>query len=297
MSKNRMGAFRRALSQMTENLWLQFVAITTLCITLTLFGGYLTLCLNIHTFLERLATGASLLVVLNDNISSEQGEILAKKLLNLKEVQQATFIDKQHAMERFRQQLGSQEDLLDDLEDNPLPNSIELILIPGQEALDQLPLTIQNYPEVNEVMTSRPWLKRVDNLQTLVIQISIALGILFFIGVVLVITNTVRLAVYARRDYLEVLDLVGASAGYIRWPFIWEAVLQSIIASALATLLIWCASFLWRHIGELPFALEWPDMINLPWQMPVLLMLLATLSGILGGLMGVGRILRHPELK
>jgi len=178
------------------------------------------------------------------------------------------------------------------LESNPLPSAVEITLKPGIRPLDSLIALLEKRPEVREVVTSRPWLYRLDQAAEVMRELSAALGLLLFAGVVFLVINTVRLAIYLRREQLEVMDLVGASAWYVRLPFLLEALLQALIASGLASLLIWGVLLLITAPASLPLGLNLGDILAMPRMVPLVLAGLAVLAALLGGFIGVGRALK-----
>jgi cell division transport system permease protein len=277
---------------MREDLWLQGVAISTLTVALAIVGAYLALCLNIQQAGSRLVTGATLMVALDDSLSLDQGRVMARELAAHAQVDQVRLVSKGEALKRFQRQLGPHQGLLEGLEENPLPNALEVFLVPGSRAAPELAAELSRKPGVAQVVSSRPWLHRLEKSASTLAAVAVALGFLLFLGVVLLVTNTVRLAVYVRREHLEVLDLVGATAAYVRWPFVLEAVLQALAASGLASLLVWGMLRVLEAPAELPLGLDLSQLMGFPWQVPPALLALAVLAGALGGLLGVGRVLR-----
>ncbi len=284
----------RALRQMGEDLWLQGVAISTLAVALAIMGAYLALCLNLNQAAGRLLTGPTLLVVIAPEASATDGRELATELSRLPGVASAKYVGQEEALIRFRRQLGPQAGLLDDLEVNPLPNAVELTLAADQAAPPELAAHIKNMAGVSDVVSGRPWLRRLDRALRAGGELAVALGILLFLGVVLVTSNTVRLAVHVRRRELELMSLVGASGGYMRGPFLVEAVLQGLAAAALASLLLWGLFSLLAAPDALPWGLRLSQVLAFPALLPLALGLLAAASGLLGGFLGVGRSL-HPR--
>jgi len=279
---------------MGEDLWLQGVAISTLAVALAIMGAYLALCLNLNQAAGRLLTGPTLLVVTGPQVRPEEGRVLAAELARLPGVASAAYVDQQEAMIRFRRQLGPQADLLDDLETNPLPNAVELVLTPDLAAPPELAAYIKNMAGVSDVVTGRPWLQRLERALRAGGELAVALGILLFLAVVLVTSNTVRLAVHVRRRELELMALVGAGGGYMRGPFLVEAVLQGLAAAALASLLLWGLFVLLAAPDALPWGLRLGQILAFPPLLPGALGGLAVVSGLMGGFLGVGRSL-HPR--
>jgi len=291
---SRRGILGRALRQMSEDLWLQGVAISTLAVALAIMGAYLALCLNLSQAAGRLLTGPTLLVVIAPEASADDGKALAAELARLPGVASAQYVGQEEALIRFRRQLGPQADLLDDLEVNPLPNAVELVLTPEQSTPPELAAHIKNMAGVSDVVSGRPWLQRLERALRAGGELAVALGILLFLGVVLVTSNTVRLAVHVRRRDLELMALVGASGSYMRGPFLLAAVFQGLVAAALASLLLWGLFALLAAPDALPWGLRLSQVLAFPPLLPLALGALAVVSGLLGGFLGVGRSL-HPR--
>lgn len=290
------GALARALNQMGADPWLQGVAISTLTVALAILGAYLALCLNIQQASARLSTGATLTVALQDDLSLDKARQLQQELAGQPAVEQVRLVDKEEALARFRRQLGPHQGLLEGLEENPLPTALEVFLRPGSQEAPRLAAELAQRPGVVQVVSSRPWLRRLEQTGATLEAVAVALGFVLFLGVVFLVANTVRLAVYARREYLEVLDLVGATAAYLRWPFVLEAMLQALLASGLASLLVWGLLRLLEAPAELPLGLDLSQLMGFPWLVAPALAGLAMLAGALGGLLGVGRVLRPRGL-
>jgi len=289
----RQGALYRAVRQMRENPWLTSVAVSTLTVALAIVGAYLTLVLNLDTAGRRLTTGAALMVVLHDDVSPSDGASLAREIIHWPQVVRARFVSRGEALARFRRQLGPHAGLLDGLGANPLPNAVEVELTPGIDGTETVVPRLAKLVQVAEVVTSRPWLNRLEQAMTVMGRLALAVGGLLFLGVVLLSTNTVRLAVYLRRDELEIMDLVGASTDYVRVPFVLEALLQALLAAGLASLLLWALLGLLGAPAELPLGVRLSEILRLPPQVPVVLAGVGALAGVLGGMLGVGRVLRN----
>jgi len=290
------GPLGRAWRQMGEDLWLQAVAVSTLTVALAIMGAYLTLCLNLGAAASRLLTGPTLLVVLSPDAEAGRGPILAQELGRLPGVATAHYVGRDEALVRFRRQLGPQASLLDDLEVNPLPDGVELVLSRDAPPVPELAAFIKKKAGVVEVVSGRPWLKRLERALAAGGDLAVALGILLFLGVVLVTSNTVRLAVHARRRELELMALVGASPGYMRGPYLVEGMLQGLMAAALASLLLWGLFGLLSTPAALPLGLRLGEILAFPPLLPLTLAVLAVAASLLGGFLGVGRTLRPREM-
>jgi cell division transport system permease protein len=275
---------------MRQDPWLQGVAVSSLGVALAIMGAYLTLCLNLGQAAEGLASGAAVMAVLGEEVSEQRGRELARELASRPQVERAAYVGRQQALERFRRR-----GLLEGLRENPLPAAVELTLRPGAPA-EGLTAELAGLAGVAEVVTSRPWLHRLDEAVEVLAEAAAALGLLLFAGVVFLVANTVRLAVYVRREALEIMDLVGASNGYLRRPFLVETALQALAAAVLASGAVWLLLHLFRRPASLPLGLDAAQLLAFPPVVPPALAAVALAAGLLGGWLGVARALR-PEVE
>lgn len=288
----RRGPLARALGQMSQNLWLQGVAVSSLAVTLAILFAYLNLCLNLYGAVERLATGASLMVVLADDAGPERGPQLAQELTRRKEVLSARYVPKEEALKRFRAQLDSRAGLLEGLTGNPLPDAVEVQLKPGAAPVMVLANHLEGMPGVEEVVTSRPWMHQLEEAAVMMSEVGLVVGVLLLAGVVLVVANTVRLAVYVRQEDLEIMALLGASLGYMRRPFLWETALQCLAASIIALLLVLGLLAFFSHPVSLPLGLDMNELLKFrPMMIPPFIAASLT-AGLAGSWLGVGRALQ-----
>ncbi len=292
--KPRLGPLARCLGQMRHDLWLQWVAVSTLGIALAIVGCYLALGLNLVAAVSRLVTGPSLTLVLKDDASPDRGKELAAELSRLPGVHRARYLSAEQALARFKRQLGPHRSLAEDLPANPLPASVELTL--SGPAPPGLALRLSHRAGVAQVVTSRPYLRRLDRAGMVLSDAGMALGVLLFLGVVLLVANTVRLAVYVRRDQLEIMELVGAGPLYIALPFLLEAVLQGLMAAGLALLVIWALLHVLGAPAVLPLGLELSRLLAFPPLVVPVLAVVAVAASLAGGLLGIGRALRRRRL-
>jgi cell division transport system permease protein len=292
----RRGPLTRALGQMGQNIWLQGVAVSSLAVTLAILFAYLNLCLNLYGSLERLATGASLVVVLTEDAARQRGPELAREITQRKEVLSARFVPKEEAMQRFRAQLDSRAGLLEGLSRNPLPDAVEVQLKPGAAPVMVVANHLNGLPGVDEVVTSRPWMHQLEEAAVMMAEVGLVLGVLLLAGVVLVVANTVRLAVYVRQEDLEIMALVGASLGYMRRPFLWETAMQCLAASVVALLIVKGLLAFFSDPISLPLGLDMNELLKFRPMMVPPFMAASIVAGLIGSWLGVGRALQPKVL-
>jgi cell division transport system permease protein len=294
MKKPRLNLLRRGLSQMRENLWLQFAAITSLSLCLFIMGLALISHHALNGLLERVSAGAGLRLVLAASLNPDDGARLARNLGAWPEINQSGYISPQQALDLLSARLGQEyDDLLAGLETNPLPAVVELQLSPGTDLKTLIP-QLEQTPGIEEIIEARPWLERLETMRGLLQKAIMAIAVILFAALTLVAANISHLAVYARREMLVVLDLLGAGGLYLRAPFMVEALAQAALGAGVSS------AALLLSLRLLPsYTPAWLTPLiptGLPPYIPLTLLAIAALAGLLGSFLGVSRALQPPKL-
>jgi len=208
-----------------------------------LFGaGLIALVLsNVETFVAELRDDVRIELYLQDDVSAERREALRAELSATEGVARVEHIDKQEALTRYRDWAGEMSMLIDGLDSNPLPESLEVFLAPGLVAEtvgSRIDAEFSEKEGVEQVRFDRELLGRIEALLSLARIGGSGLGLLILAAVVFVMASVLRLAVYARRDEIEIMLLVGATTSFVRGPFLVAGVAQGLISSIAALALI-----------------------------------------------------------
>ena len=222
-------------------------------------GGLVQLVLNnVGQELDRWRAGLTVQAYLLSDVSEESKRRIERALGGLPEVSRVRYVSKDEALKLFRES-ESLASLLVELGTNPLPASFEIYLAPevvADEAARRVAETAARLEGVEEVRFDREFLDRLQGFLQMARVGGGLLSILVFATVVLVMASVLRLAVYARRDEIEIMQLVGATPAFIRGPFLVAGVVQG-LAAALASLGMVEAArrgLLW-YVGSNPAAL------------------------------------------
>jgi cell division transport system permease protein len=232
---------RYAISSALVNFWrhraMSLAAVFAAVVMMLMLNGFLIVVSNLNTAMSALEQKVNLIAYLKDDTSTDDGTQLADKLRADPQVLEVTYLSKEDAMVRLKTQLSDRADLLDMVTGNPLPASVEVRLRdPGRIAA--YAATLRSQPGIEEVALQQDV---VDNLLritrfTRVAGIGMVVGLA---GVTLfIIVNTIRLAVYSRRQEIEIMKLVGATDWFIRWPFVLEGVLYGLAGAIIAVMLV-----------------------------------------------------------
>jgi cell division transport system permease protein len=196
---------------------------------------------------------AQISLFLRDGISDDGARKLQVELAAREDVTEARFVSRNEALEEFRA-LSGFADVLDSLENNPLPH---LVLVSPADSAEQsaaaaLRGQLQEHPDVAQAVLDMEWLQRLNSLMELGRRLVLAVGGLLVLGVLLILGNTIRLAIESRREEIIIVKLVGGSNAFVRRPFLytglWYGVGGGLFAALLVAASLW---FLARPVSEL----------------------------------------------
>ncbi len=242
MSGERMGRLRYFVSDAVDE-WrhspgVNLLALATLTAVLFVAGLVLLVMSNLGGHLDRWREEVRVDVYLTDDITDEARAEIEARLSGLSVVTRVVGVSKEEALERFRQTFGEAlASLPEELETNPLPASFEAYLAGSDNAAERARAVadaVGGLAGVEEVRFDREWLDRLDALLRVASVGGGALAVLVLAAVVLVMASVLRLAVYTRRDEIEIMQLVGATASFVRGPFLVAGLAHGLLASGFA---------------------------------------------------------------
>jgi len=271
-------------------------ALSTATIALALFvlGAFLVVTAN----LERLATEwgsvAEMSVYLKDDLTQDQRRAIEGELALGDVIASREYVSKADALARFRQTFSDLTSTVETLGENPLPASYELRLRSGAtvaDSVDRLANRLRGTTGVADVRYDRQWLSRLLSIVAIVRRVGFGLGALLTLAAALTVANVVRLALYARRDELEIMQLVGAPTAYVRGPFVMEGVLQGGFGALIALAALILAFFVvrGRYLTPLASAVSLSSVRFLPAEVCVLLVVGGMAVGCVGGIVAAWR--------
>lgn len=217
---------------------LAVTSIVSLAAALTLCGIFVLLDHNARQALNAIGDRREMIVYLKDEVTDAQLATLMDKVRQY--FGEPTYVSQKQAWDEFSEQVGD-PDLLSGVEDNPLPASLRVRLKPellSFAAMEQAAKQVLQFPEVEDVRYGAEYVRRLDEFSGGLRAATVTVGALVALAIVLVLYNTLRLTVLARRQQVEVMLRLGASDRFIATPYLFEALLQTGIASAVALLLL-----------------------------------------------------------
>ena len=286
---------RKALGNIWTNPFLSLVTLSTIAISMLILGLFSLIYLNVQQSLHQLGGELQITAYLQETISPEQAKVLRSKVADWPEVEKITYLSKEQALARFRSQLREYAGILEGLKENPLPASLELTLMPqyGRSGnIKELSTRLGRLIGVAEVQYGRKWMAKLRVFVEVMKLVGITVGGLVLIATIFVISNTIRLTFYSRREELEIMRLVGATDFFIKAPFLIEGLLHGLGGALLAagglSLLI---LFLFSHL-DLPLRLAVMAGSLPTGQLVAGFLGLGLLLGVLGSMVSLRRFLR-----
>lgn len=250
-------AFRSALRGIQGSAITSAVAIATIGSTLVLVGAFALVVTNMEGVLQRFGDALSVTAFFAPDASDEVQKRIAATAATIEGVASVRLVSKDEALERFRRGVGRGAALLEGLNENPLPASLEVTLAPAHRSADGLARvegSLAGLPGLAELHTGQDWVEGYLRAVALVRGIGWGLGLVLGLAALLIVANTIRLAVLSRRDELEILSLVGASRTFVNLPFLLEGLLQGLLGGALALVLLY--GVFWLALPGFEFGLE-----------------------------------------
>ena len=238
-----MDKFLYLISEGLKNVWRHkmttFTAVFSLFLALYFVGLLATAGENTKSILQYLRSKYKIEVFFKQNIDLKAAKEVSDLILEIKGVRSSTVINKDDAVRIFKDQFG--EDILGILGYNPLPVSAVVNLKRNsEEVLDATPIVnkIKKMDGVEEVRYQGHLIKKIERTYARVMKIFPWVALVFISVAVLVIYNTVKLSIFSRKDLINSLKLIGATRLFIQMPFIFEGLIDGIIATIVSVPLI-----------------------------------------------------------
>jgi len=236
-------AFANSVRGIRSATTTSLMAVLTISIVLVLVGSASLLVDNMTGILDEFGAELQLTAYLENDVSQEAQRELAQHVAAAPGVDRVEFVSKEEALVRFEELAGGAE-LLVGLDENPLPASLEIHLRPearNADAIAILDAALDGLPGIDELAHGQEWIEGYGQAVSMVRAGAMVISMVLGLAALLIVANTIRLALYARRDELEILALVGASRTFVRVPFMMEGVFQGLLGGLLALLLIYGA--------------------------------------------------------
>lgn len=284
---------REAVISLRRNGLMSIASVSTVALSLLILGIFLVMVLNLNHIASTLETQVQITVYMEDGLSDRDMREIGTRITKMTGVTEVMFVDKEEAMAKFKERLGEQKGLLTALgETNPLPNSFEVKVDkpeqvkPVSQAISQLK-GVENAKYGQEVIEQLFALTKMIRIFGLLLIIFLGLAALF------IISNTIRITVFARRKEIGIMKYVGATDWFIRFPFMIEGMILG-FGGALCAVLILSQTYsaltdkVYESLAFLPLIPKSPFLTNIS----IILLIVGTAIGALGSTISLKRFMK-----
>ena len=229
---------RETMISLKRNSWMSFASIGTVAVSLFVLGMFLILVVNMNRMVASLESQVEISVYVKDEVSDSGIHALEERITQMQGVESVKYVDRETAMKRFRERLGDQQFLLDSLgETNPLPNSFEVRIL-RPDMVRTAAEAIAEMPGVETAKYGQDVVEHLFDITRLVRLFGLALMFVLAMATLFIISNTIRLTVFARRKEIAIMKYVGATDWFIRWPFLLEGIVLGCLGGIVAAIVL-----------------------------------------------------------
>lgn len=288
---------RRALRNMRQSPLLCAAAVGTVAVSLTILAFFAMMVVNIQEITRHWSKEIQVIAYLDTVPEEPRLKDLIEQIRRRPEVESVSFVSRKAAFDGFAKRLKQDADLLAGLDPDFLPASLEISLkeeFRSREGVDALVAGLRGTAALSDLRYGQEWLERFESFIRLVKLAGGVLGGFLLFAALFIVANTIKLTLYARREELEIMALVGATPMFIKTPFLLEGALQGAIGGALALggAFLLFRLFLQEGLMAVLLTSGIDGVVFLPPAYQILLLAGGTLLGFFGSLFSLRKFVR-----
>lgn len=232
-----MHALREALAAFRRTPLLTALSAAMIGLSLLVVGLFGVATWNVNRVLDEVESRVEIVAYLRDSARPEEVTELQEALVERPDVAEVFYVSREQALEEARTDMAEFDSIFSSLEVNPLPASLEIRMVPefrDADGVRTVAAAATDAPIVEDVRFGADWLDKVFLLRRVAGAASLVLGATFMLVAALIIGAAVRISIFARREEIEIMHLVGAADRFIRGPFLLEGLFTGILGGAAA---------------------------------------------------------------
>jgi cell division transport system permease protein len=286
----------RAFINLRQNLFVTLLTIGTISLAFLILSLSLLIYVNLERVTENWSDRVQVTAYFDTNLSSNELSTLKAKILALEGTSDVVYVSQEEALQKFHSRLKGQESLLEGVSPDILPASLEIHLKKNSRdstSISRFVEQLKKIPLVNEVQYGEEWVKRFSHFMDLIRFAGLLVSGFIVLAVVFIVANTIKLTIYARKDELELMGLVGATRLFIKIPFLIEGVVQGAVGAGLAILVLSGVYLAFLQNADFFFSFNTMEagLLFLPFNYLVALLFAGAVLGFLGSLASLKRFI------
>lgn len=233
--------YKRAVKDILGNRFLNALTILTIALSVLIVSAFYLFIVNTGEVINAWKKGIRVMAYLKPELDPTSLDQAEQRIRGLYGVQEVRFISKFEALEYLKQQMKRQASLIDELDENPLPDAFEIRMIAStqsMEKIEELAVRLEALDAVEDVEYGERWIGRFSGVFNMFKFAGYAFGTIFFMAAVFIVGNTIRLVLYSRREEVEIMRLVGATDGFIKAPFYFEGLIQGALGGVMGLVIL-----------------------------------------------------------
>jgi cell division transport system permease protein len=268
-----------------------------MAMTLFVFGGFLLLQENLSGLLKGWSSQLQIFAYIEEGLNRSEIESVQGQVRSYPEVESVRYVSKKEAWEKFKGDLGAQSGVLEGLDAAILPSTLEIAVKRSyrqRASLVDLANRLKSVEGVSEVEYPEVWMEKLSLLLLGVQWAKWIFGGFLFMASLFIVGSTVKLAIMAREDEIEIMQLVGATDGMIKAPFVIEGMIQGLVGAFFSLIFLWLLFFFLsvRLPSSLGILISGDQLRFLDIWQALFLLLLGWFLGAVGSLFSLRRFLR-----
>jgi len=280
----------QALSGMKRAGFMSVACIIIITCSLLIFGIFLVATTNLREVLKFAHSKVEIVAFLDAKVSQAGVDSLMTEIEAIPFIENMRYVAPETALKRLREEFGSRSHILDAMDENPLPASLEITLKPQYRLKDRVvgvAERIEKLHGVEDISYGRGWITILEKMVRVFAIVDIVVGLIVGIAAVVTVSYTVRLTVFARKEMIRLLKLVGATDLFIMAPFLIEGVIHGALSV--------CFSFLVLYVGYRAVAVKVPQASFMPWEMIVFFVVFGVMVAAIGSWVSVRSFLEEKS--
>lgn len=288
------------LRGMRSNLYLNLVTIITIAFAFFILNIFLIIYNNVNSAIGEWKGKLRIIAYLKNDVKVNDITSIEQRIKSSPDIKSVKYFSKQEALNQFKQELKGQADILNGVAPDILPAYFMVTVkdsVLNHNALDRVANEIKTIKGINDVQYGAQIAQKVSGILIFVKMLGIGIGGFMLFAIFIIISNTIRISIFSRKDEIEIMKLVGATNLFIEIPFVLEGIIQVLIGASFSILLLYIIFklFLYKLHSNLSSLLINMNISFLPIRTIIILLVCSAILGIVGAILSTDKFIRKTS--